>query len=175
MLAKIHIFFVVSKFFRKFAADNAKITIINPRQNWRGFLFVNNPAVSFSVPYTTEGAQQFLTQVRPFVEACELPDGMAVDMALEELVYEIVETNSDRRPDETFDVRIIDKEAVFTVVLKSKGPLRNPIYKYSDSDVMNIEDHNLRRAILSRVCKNISHKYMNGINCIYLNYHRQGN
>ena len=135
----------------------------------------SNPAVSFSVPYTTEGAQQFLTQVRPFVEACELPDGMAVDMALEELVYEIVETNSDRRPDKTFDVRIIDKEAVFTVVLKSKGPLRNPIYKYSDSDVMNIEDHNLRRAILSRVCKNISHKYMNGINCIYLNYHRQGN
>ena len=66
-------------------------------------------------------------------------------------------------------------EAVFTVVLKSTGPLRNPIYKYSDSDVMNIEDHNLRRAILSRVCKNISHKYMNGINCIYLNYHRQGN
>ena len=135
----------------------------------------SNPAVTFSVPYTAEGAEQFLNQVRPFVEACELPDGLAVDMALEELVYEIVETNSDRRADETFDVRIIDKEAVFTVVLKSKGPLRNPIYKYSDSDVMNIEDHNLRRAILSRVCKNISHKYMNGINCIYLNYHHQGN
>ena len=30
-------------------------------------------------------------------------------------------------------------------------------------------------AILSRVCKNINHKYMNGVNCIYLNYHRQGN
>ena len=134
----------------------------------------SNPAVTFSVPYTAEGAEQFLNQVRPFVEACELPDGLAVDMALEELVYEIVETNSDRRADETFDVRIIDKEAVFTVVLKSKGPLRNPIYKYSDSDVMNIEDHNLRRAILSRVCKNINHKYMNGVNCIYLNYNRQG-
>ena len=133
----------------------------------------SNPAVTFSVPYTAEGAEQFLNQVRPFVEACELPDGLAVDMALEELVYEIVETNSDRRADETFDVRIIDKEAVFTVVLKSKGPLRNPIYKYSDSDVMNIEDHNLRRAILSRVCKNINHKYMNGVNCIYLNYNRQ--
>ena len=135
----------------------------------------SNPAVTFSVPYTVKGIEEFITKVRPFVEACELPDGLAVDMALEELVYEIVETNSDRRADETFDVRIIDKEAVFTVVLKSKGPLRNPIYKYSDSDVMNIEDHNLRRAILSRVCKNISHKYMNGINCIYLNYHRQGN
>ena len=134
----------------------------------------SNPAVTFSVHYTAEGAEQFLNQVRPFVEACELPDGLAVDMALEELVYEIVETNSDRRADETFDVRIIDKEAVFTVVLKSKGPLRNPIYKYSDSDVMNIEDHNLRRAILSRVCKNINHKYMNGVNCIYLNYNRQG-
>ena len=135
----------------------------------------SNPAVIFSVPYTIEGAQQFLTQVRPFVEACELPDGMAVDMALEELVYEIVETNPDRQQNETFDVRIIDKKTVFTVVLKSKGPLRNPIYKYSDSDVMNIKDSNLRRAVLSRVCKNINHKYMNGINCIYLNYHHYGN
>jgi hypothetical protein len=110
-----------------------------------------------------------------FVEACELPDGIAVDMALEELVYEIVETNPDRQPDETFDVRIIDKETVFTIVLKSKGPLRNPIYKYTDTEIMNIDNHNMRRAILSRVCKNINHKYMNGINCIYLNYHRHGN
>lgn len=30
----------------------------------------------------------------------------------------------------------------------------------------------MRRAILSRVCKQINHKYMNGINCIYLNYSR---
>ena len=133
----------------------------------------SNPAVTFSVPYTAEGAELFLNQVRPFIEACELPDGMAVDMALEELVYEIVETNTDRKPDETFDVRIIDKETVFTVLLKSKGPLRNPIYKYTDSEVMDLDDHNMRRAILSRVFKNISHKYMNGINCIYLNYHRQ--
>ena len=29
--------------------------------------------------------------------------------------------------------------------------------------------------VLSRVCKNITHKYMNGINCIYLNYRRYGN
>ena len=92
--------------------------------------------------------------------------------ALEELVYEIVETNTDRKPGETFDVRIIDKESEFTVVLKSKGPLRNPIYKYSDSEVMDLEHDNMRRAILSRVCKNINHKYMNGINCIYLNYSR---
>ena len=27
-------------------------------------------------------------------------------------------------------------------------------------------------AILSRVCKNINHKYMNGVNCIYLNFNR---
>ena len=100
---------------------------------------------------------------------------MAVDMALEELVYETVESNTDRKEDETFDVRIIDKETTFTVVLKSKGPLRNPIYKYTDSEVMDLDDHNMRRAILSRVCKNISHKYMNGINCIYLNYRRYGN
>ena len=70
-------------------------------------------------------------------------------------------------------MRIIDKEKVFTVVLKSKGPLRNPIYKFSNKEVLDIEESNMRRAVLSRVCKNISHKYMNGINCIYLNYNRK--
>ena len=40
------------------------------------------------------------------------------------------------------------------------------------TEVMDLDDHNMRRAILSRVCKNISHKYMNGINCIYLNFNR---
>ena len=126
------------------------------------------------MPYTTEGVESFLTQVRPFVEACELPDGFAVDMALEELLYEIVETHEAQssKENETFDVRIIDKEKEFTVVVKSKGPLRNPIYKYADEELMNIDEGNLRRAILSRVCKNINHKYMNGINCIYLNYNR---
>ena len=68
--------------------------------------------------------------------------------------------------------RIIDKENVFTVLVKSKGPLRNPIYKFADDELMTIDENNLRRAILSRVCKYISHKYMNGINCIYLNFHR---
>jgi hypothetical protein len=37
---------------------------------------------------------------------------------------------------------------------------------------MDIDDSDLRQAILSRVCKNINHKYMNGVNCIYLNFNR---
>ena len=132
----------------------------------------SNPSVTYSVPYNTEDVEKFLKQVHPFVEACELPDGMAVDVALEELLYEIVETNASRKPDETFDVRIIDKENVFTIVLKSTGPLLNPIFKYADEEVMAIDKSHMRRAILSRVCKQINHKYMNGINCIYLNYSR---
>lgn len=91
---------------------------------------------------------------------------------MEELLYEIVESNTDRKANESFDVHIIDKKTAFTVVVKSKGPLRNPIYKFSDEELMDIDENNLRRAILSRLCKNINHKYMNGINCIYLNYNR---
>ena len=134
----------------------------------------SNPSITFSVPYTNEGVESLLNQVHPFVEACELSDGLAVDMALEELLYEVVETHEPQtsKGHETFDVRIIDKEKEFTVVVKSKGPLRNPIYKFSDEELMDIDENNLRRAILSRVCKNINHKYMNGINCIYLNYYR---
>ena len=93
-------------------------------------------------------------------------------MALEDLVYEIVESRPDHKPNETFDVRIVDKENMFMAVLKSKGPLRNPIYKYSDDEVMSLDSSNLRRATMTRVCQDINHKYMNGINCIYLNYRR---
>ena len=132
----------------------------------------SNPAVTFSVPYTSEGIEEFLAQVHPFIEACELPDGFAVDVALEELLYEIMETHETSNEDETFDVRIIDKEKELTVVVKSKGPLRNPLYKYSDDEIMDMDENNLRRAILSRLCKNINHKYMNGINCIYMNFCR---
>ena len=132
----------------------------------------SNPAVTFSVPYTSEGIEEFLAQVHPFIEACELPDGFAVDVALEELLYEIMETHETSDENETFDVRIIDKEKELTVVVKSKGPLRNPLYKYSDEEIMDMDENNLRRAILSRLCKNINHKYMNGINCIYLNFYR---
>ena len=134
----------------------------------------SNPAVTFSVHYTAEDVQQFLTKVRPFIDMCEVKDGLAVDVALEELLYEIIETHDVQtsKDKETFDVRIIDKADMFTIVVKSKGPLRNPIYRYTDSEVMDINENNLRRAILSRVCKHINHKYMNGINCIYLNYKR---
>ena len=134
----------------------------------------SNPAVTFSVPYTSEGIEEFLAHVHPFIEACELPDGMTVNMALEELLYEIVETHEPQssKENETFDVRIIDKEKELTVVVKSKGPLRNPIYKYTDEELMDMDENDLRRAILSRLCKNINHKYMNGINCIYLNFYR---
>ena len=132
----------------------------------------SNPAVTFSVPYTTKAVQDFLTKVRLFIDVCEMNDGMTVEMALEELLYEIVETNPDRKPDETFDVRIMDKADVLVIIVKSKGPLRNPIFKYADSEVLNLNENNMRCAILSRVCKHINHKHMNGINCIYLNYNR---
>ena len=132
----------------------------------------SNPATTFSVPYTIEGAREFLAKVKPFVKACELDCGIAARVAIEELVHEIVETNPGRKPDETFDVRIIDKETVFTAVLKSKGPLRNPIYKYTDDELMDLDRRDMRRAVMSRMCNDINHKYMNGINCIYLNYNR---
>ena len=47
--------------------------------------------------------------MHPFVEACELEDGISVEVALEELLYEIVENHIDHKDNETFDIRIIDK------------------------------------------------------------------
>ena len=130
------------------------------------------PYMSFSVPYTEAGVNEFLDKANPFIELCELKDGVPATIALEELAYEMVDANPNRHPNETFDVRVIDKEDVFIVILKSKGKPYNPIYKYENEDVMNIEDADMRRAVLSRVCQDINYKYMNGINCVYLNYRR---
>jgi putative MATE family efflux protein len=132
----------------------------------------SNPSITYSVHYNPDDVHALLTKVRPFIDLCELNDGIAVDMALEELLYEVVDSNPNRNATDTFDVRIIDKTNNFIIVVKSKGPLRNPIYKYVDDDIMEMDESNLRCAVLSRVCKNINHKYMNGINCIYLKYKR---
>ena len=135
-------------------------------------LLPSSPYVSFSVPYTEDGVREFLEKANPFIELCELQDGVPATIALEELAYDIIEANPNRHPNETFDVRILDKEDVFIVILKSKGKPYNPIYKYEDEDIINIQDADMRRAILSRVCQDINYKYMNGINCLYLNYRR---
>jgi hypothetical protein len=135
-------------------------------------LLPSSPYVSFSVPYTEDGVREFLKKANPFIELCELKDGVPATIALEELAYDIIEANPNRQPNETFDVRILDKEDVFIIILKSKGKPYNPIYKYEDEDIINIQDADMRRAILSRVCQDINYKYMNGINCLYLNYRR---
>ena len=68
---------------------------------------------------------------------------------MKELLYEIVESNTGRNVNQTFDVHIIDKDPVFTVVVKSKGPLRNPIYKYSDDKLMNIDSSAARQWLIN--------------------------
>lgn len=129
-----------------------------------------NPSSSFSIPYTTKGAQDFIKKVQPFIEACELNEGILVSVALEELVYDIVDNNPNRDSNEFFDVRIIDKEEHFMIVLKSKGKPYNPLYKYESKNIEEVEEDNLRKMLLNAACKSINHKYINGINCIYLNY-----
>ena len=39
-----------------------------------------------------------------------------------------------------------------TAVLKSKGPLRNPIYKYTDDEIMDLDRRDMRRAVMTRMC-----------------------
>ena len=68
---------------------------------------------------------------------------------MKELLYEIVESNTGRNVNQTFDVHIIDKDPVFTVVVKSKGPLRNPIYKYPDEELMDIDSSAARQRLIN--------------------------
>ena len=79
-----------------------------------------NVAVAVSVPYTKEGVANLLKTIKPFIQACELKEGLSVEIALEELPHEVIEADSKHKPNETFDLRIVDTVDKFTIVVKSK-------------------------------------------------------
>lgn len=144
---------------------------------WPTLLSSVTPDVSatFSVPYTVAGVERMLADAAPLMRSCELRDGIMVDVALEELLYEVVEANGQRKKGECFDIRIVDTEERFYIVLKSKGAPHNPVYRYEDCEAESLDSGNIRQAVLSRVCRDITYKYMNGVNCIYLSYPKPRN
>lgn len=132
----------------------------------------NDPSINLSVDYTQESVQEAIEKIHSFLGICELDKEMyyKVDSCLEELTYNLISMTQDTGKQGSFDIRVVDDGKKILLIMKDDGKPYNPILKYDETDGSNAEEANLALIILNGLCLDLNYKYMNGINCVYMNF-----
>lgn len=132
----------------------------------------NDPNVSLSVNYDSESAQQAIDQIHVFLDVCELDPSVYynIDSCLEEVTYNLIEMTKNTGKTGSFDIRVVDTCKKILITVKDDGKPYNPILKYNDGEEHSVEDVNLALVMINALCPDINYKYMNGINCVYMNF-----
>ncbi len=132
-------------------------------------------ATTYSVNYNNESVAKTLDQINLFVEISELDSATAnkVMLCCEELMYNLVEFGTDNDKDRTFDVRLSDLEDKFEVRIKDAGQPFDPVIKFEKSSAQAYNDGepmHLGLQIVNKMCDEIGHKFMFGINVTTLTF-----
>ncbi len=132
----------------------------------------NNPSISLSVNYDKESVYNALDQIHTFLGICELDHSLYYKVAscLEELTYNLISMTENTGKIGWFDLRVVDDGNKITITMKDDGEPYNPILKYNPSENYNADDANYALIILNAFCTDLNYKYMNGINCVYMNF-----
>lgn len=132
----------------------------------------NNPSVSLSVNYDTDSVQQTIDQIHVFLDVCELDSSVyyKIDSCLEEVTYNLIDMTQNTGKTGSFDIRVVDTGKKILITVKDDGKPYNPILKYNDGEEHAVEDANLALVMINALCPDINYKYMNGINCVYMNF-----
>lgn len=132
----------------------------------------NDPCIDMSVDYNQEAGQEAIEKIHVFLDICELDKEMyyKIDSCLEELTYNLISMTQDTGKQGSFDLRVVDDGKKILVIMKDDGKPYNPILKYDKTEGSNAEEANLALVILNGFCQNLNYKYMNGINCVYMNF-----
>lgn len=134
--------------------------------------YPNDPAVSLSVNYDRTSVQEALEKIHSFLDICELDNSLyyKVDSCLEELTGNLISMTGETGKKGSFDLRAVDTGEKVIITMKDDGKPYNPIIKYDAANGSNPEDANLALVILNAFCPDLNYKYMNGINCVYMNF-----
>lgn len=134
--------------------------------------YPNDPSVSLSVDYNRESVQEALKGIHLFLDISELDDALRyrIDSCLDELTGNLISMTETTGKKGCFDLRVVDTGKKILITMKDDGKPYNPIIKYNVTDCANPEDENLALVILNGFCKDLNYKYMNGINCVYMNF-----
>lgn len=125
----------------------------------------DNPQVTFSVPYSKEAVEEVYDKICNFITICESAKSNRIKVAVEEVMFNLLDHYSGQEDSCVFDIRVKDSTEGVSVTIKDCGPEYDPVYQYDDADVAQIGDSDLRIAVAGRMCDSISHRYMSGINC----------
>ncbi|MCQ2116762.1 MAG: ATP-binding protein [Bacteroidales bacterium] len=134
--------------------------------------YPNDPSISLSVNYDLTSAQEALKRTHSFLDICELDQSLyyKVDSCLDELAGNLISMTENTGKQGSFDLRVVDTGKKILITMKDDGKPYNPIIRYDATNGANPEDANLALVILNAFCPDLNYKYMNGINCVYMNF-----
>ncbi|MEG2013876.1 MAG: ATP-binding protein, partial [Anaerovoracaceae bacterium] len=131
--------------------------------------------ITYSVKFEKEDVEIKLNKLLSFIESYKFPRKLYLDIhhCLEELMYNEVEMASITGKHGAFDISIHNQQEKISVIIKDVGKPYNPIIKYSPNHIDDIDPSQLSMLLVNGLCENINYKYMNGLNCLYLNFEKK--
>lgn len=132
----------------------------------------NAPSLSLSISYDRQSVQEALDKIHTFLNICDLKHDMyyKIDSCIEEITYNIISMNEGLHKKGSFDIRVVDDGTKILVSTKDDGLPFNPIVRRNASNETNVEDADIPIVILNSLCSDLKYKFINGINCVYMNF-----
>jgi len=66
-------------------------------------------------------------------------------------------------------VNVVDSPERFTIIVKDVGKAYNPLVSFKPDNLEDIDEDRLSIMMIQGICDEVNYKYLNGINCLYLN------
>ncbi len=151
-------------------ASVASVFTISKRHKGLHWLFLTPKAdessmISVSVKYDRADASAKVDEVMLILESRGLDRCSGVKHCLEEVLVNEVEHGIATGRQDGFDVFSSFHDGKVTIILKSVGAPFNPLNAYDGQDDME----KIRMDIVKGYSSDNNYKYMNGVNCLYIN------
>lgn len=132
----------------------------------------NDPSLSLSVRYDSAAVQDALLKVHQFLDICDLEHEMyyRIDTCIEEITCNIIAMTKDTGKEGTFDIRVVDDGKKILVAVKDDGKPFNPTVRYNAEGEVETEGSNISMAMINSMCPDFKYRFINGINCVYMNF-----
>jgi len=124
-----------------------------------------------SVKYDFNDVQQKLKDLLFYISIFDLDEERmkAVEHSLEEVMVNQYEMGVKEHKEGTFDVNVVDEPERFTIIVKDAGKAYNPLVSFKPDNLEDVDEDLLSMMMIQGICDEVNYKYLNGINCLYLN------
>ena len=134
----------------------------------------NIDSYSVSVGYDFDEVQKKLSDLLFYIKIFDLDSKKmnGIEHCLEEIMFHQYNLGQKEGLKGWFDVAVVDQPERFTIVVKAVGKPYNPLVRYQPDTIDDIDEEQLDMIIVQCFGDDISYKYQNGLNCLYLNINK---